>query len=146
MADLKQVARRLFRQTLAAIDIPSAVERKLSCDDSVLKLGDECFVLPSYSRIYVVAIGKAAHAMVRGLVGILPSPTEVAGVVCGFVAPADPVAGLRYFIGGHPTPNGESCEAARAILSQPSGRNSSVDCGASCLAAENDRADLSSCS
>jgi hydroxypyruvate reductase len=64
----------------------------------------------------VVAIGKAAHAMVDGLVGVLPPNIPVQGVVCAPVPPARSIAGLNYFVGGHPTPDTDSWNAAQAIL------------------------------
>src|ERR1700735_3715817 len=68
MAELKQLARRIFHDTLAAIDIPAAMQRKLWRDGTVLHCGDELVVeLSGYSRVFAVAIGKAAHAMVEGV-------------------------------------------------------------------------------
>ncbi len=116
MTALKQIARSIFHQTLAAIDIAGAMERKLVCKGSVLELGSEHINLASFSRVFIVAIGKAAHAMVAGLLSLLPRSVGVAGVVCAPVALASPVAGLRYFVGGHPTPDIESWRAAQAIL------------------------------
>ena len=117
MADLKQLARGIFRETLAAIDIPAAMRRKLVCDGSTLAIGSQCIELASFSRVCVVAIGKAAHAMVAGLTQLLPGATLLEGVASAPVAPATPVAGFRYFVSGHPTPNQESWNAAQAILS-----------------------------
>ena len=67
MAELKQIARQIFHETLAAIDIPAAMQRKLWRDGTVLHCGDELVMdLGGFSRVCVVAIGKAAHAMVDG--------------------------------------------------------------------------------
>ena len=116
MADLKQLARRIFQETLAAIDIPAAMKRKLHREGTVLSLHQFAVNLEAFSRVRVVAIGKAAHAMVDGLAGILPPNIPVHGVVCAPVAPARAITGLNYFVGGHPTPNVESWNAAQAIL------------------------------
>jgi len=116
MADLKQLARRIFHETIAAIDIPVAMQRKLSCEGSVLRLGERRFDLAGFPRVCLIAIGKAAHAMVTGLAQLLPPSVVVDGIACGPVAPTSPLPGLRYFVGGHPTPNQESWNAAREIL------------------------------
>src|SRR5215831_19647033 len=121
MPALKQIARSIFHQTLAAIDIAAAIERKLVCQGTVLELGSSPIDLSSFSRFFVVAVGKAAHAMIAGLQQLLPPSFDIAGVVCAPVAPAHPIAGLRYFVGGHPTPNIESWRAAQAILALLSG-------------------------
>ena len=67
MAELKQLARRILHQTLAAIDIPLTMQRKLAAARTVLRCGDAAIDVCQFHKIYVVAIGKAAHAMVEGL-------------------------------------------------------------------------------
>ena len=116
MATGKEIARRIFRQTLASIDIPRVMERKLPRDGSRLILPDASIDLSEIAKIYVVAIGKAAHAMVAGLECILPRGTRVSGIVVAPVAPVRPVPGMEYFVGGHPVPNIESWRSAEAIL------------------------------
>src|SRR5580704_19610130 len=131
MAELKQLARRIFHETLAAIDIPAAMRRKLWRDGTVLHCGDELVVeLGGFSRVCVIAIGKAAHAMVDGLAPVVAgfggaagaaaragvSGVEFSGIVSAPTVPEKPVDGLQYFVGGHPIPNEASLQAARAIL------------------------------
>jgi hydroxypyruvate reductase len=117
MADLKQIARQIFHETLAAIDIPAAIQRKLWRDGTVLYCGDELTVqLGGFSHVCVIAIGKAAHAMVDGLMPVIPREMKVGGVVSAPTVPGNRVAELRYFVGGHPIPNRESWRAAEAIL------------------------------
>jgi len=112
----KEIARRIFQQTLASIDIPRVMERKLLRDGSRLILPDAVVELSQIEKIDVVAIGKAAHAMVNGLEGVLPKGTRVSGIVVAPVAPGRPVRGLEYFVGGHPVPNADSWKSADAIL------------------------------
>jgi glycerate 2-kinase len=117
MADLKQLARRIFLETLAAIDVAATMRRKLWRDGSLLGCGDEFAVdLRTFDRICVIAIGKAAHGMVEGLVPVIPSDVTFDGVVSAPTQPTKVLNGLRYFVGGHPIPNRESWQAAEAIL------------------------------
>jgi hydroxypyruvate reductase len=116
MATGKEIARRIFRQTLASIDIPGVMERKLLCEGSRLILPDAAIDLSQTAKVHVVAIGKAAHAMVTGFEGILPAGTRVSGIVVAPVAPERRVPGMEYFVGGHPIPNAESWKSAEAIL------------------------------
>jgi glycerate 2-kinase len=121
MADTKQVARAIFQQTLSSIDIGRVMERKLSFENSRLLLPEAVVDLTRASRILLVAIGKAAHAMVDGFFGIYPGGSApVLGPVLGIVAAPTAAAvrrrGLDYFVCGHPLPNEESWNAARAIL------------------------------
>jgi glycerate 2-kinase len=106
----------MFRQTLASIDIPSVMERKIQFDHSRIILPSKTIELRPISRIIVVAVGKAAHAMVNGLVTILPTGASFAGVVAAPTEPNGPVPGVEYFLAGHPIPNYESLRAAEAVL------------------------------
>jgi len=116
MAPTKQLAREIFRQTLASIDILSVMERKLAFDGGHLVLPDATVNLSRLSRVVVVGIGKAAHAMVTGLASLLPSSTSFMGVVAAPTKPVSPFPGLDYFLAGHPIPNRDSLRSAEAIL------------------------------
>jgi hydroxypyruvate reductase len=116
MADLKQLARQIFQETLAAIDIPAAFERKLLCEGSLLRCDEALIDLRTFTKFRVVAIGKAAHAMLDGLRSLLPPEISFDGVACAPTPPLRPVRGIAYFAGGHPIPNQHSLEAAKAIL------------------------------
>lgn len=116
MADLKHIARHIFQETLAAIDIPATMERKLRCEGTWLRCEGAAIDLRGFARVCVVAIGKAAHGMLRGLQGILPEEARFEGVACAPTPANERIEGIRYFLGGHPIPNGQSLEAAEAIL------------------------------
>ena len=117
MADLKQLARRIFHETLSAIDIPAVMQRKLQRAGTLLHFDNTRLDLGAFSRILVVAIGKAAHAMAEGMALVLPPEIPLEGVVSAPSAPENSVRGMRYFVAGHPVPNAESWKAAEAILS-----------------------------
>jgi glycerate 2-kinase len=121
MADLKQLARRIFHETLAAIDIPLTMQRKLVREGSLLRCDATAVDLSQFNKIHVVAIGKAAHAMLDGLRASVPRDFSFAGIVSAPVSPAKPYPGIQYFTGGHPIPNEDSWNAAKAILQMLSG-------------------------
>ncbi len=121
MPDRKNIAREIFRQTLASIDIPGTMERKLLLEGKRLILPDASVDLSKISEVRVVAIGKAAHSMSAGLPCILPDGLPVRGVVSAPTKPAVARPGLQYFVGGHPIPNAEGCQAAEAILAMLQG-------------------------
>src|SRR5271167_3686920 len=116
MRDKKNIARQIFREVLASIDIPSTMGRKISLERDRLILPDAAVDLSRISEVRVVAIGKAAHSMVAGLSGLFPDGPLIRGVVSAPTAPEVPRAGLQYFVGGHPTPNAEGWKAAEEIL------------------------------
>src|SRR5258708_33174995 len=116
MAQLKQLARKIFQETLAAIDIPATMQRKLLRKGAVLVCGETRIDLRDFEKLRVVAIGKAAHAMVDGLALVLAPFVRFEGVVSAPTAPHKHVAGMKYFLAGHSVPDGESLKAGEAIL------------------------------
>ncbi len=116
MAKLKQLARQIFQETLAAIDIPATIQRKLRREGTRLVFHGTRVELRDFEKLRVVAIGKAAHAMVDGLGQVLEPFVKFEGVVSAPTPPKKPVAGMKYFVGGHPIPNEESWKAGEAIL------------------------------
>jgi glycerate 2-kinase len=116
MPDRKNIAREIFRQTVASIDIPGTMERKLFLEGKRLILSEGTVDFSEISEVRVVAIGKVAHSMVAGLPCILPDGLPVCGVVSAPTKPEVARPGLQYFVGGHPLPNAEGWRAAEAIL------------------------------
>ncbi|HXM95680.1 MAG TPA: DUF4147 domain-containing protein [Candidatus Dormibacteraeota bacterium] len=116
MAELKQLARQIFQETLAAIDIPSTMRRKLRCEGMLLHGGGAKIDLSVFGRVYIIAIGKAAHAMLEGLRDLLPSAVTFEGIVSAPTPPRKVMRDVTYFVAGHPVPNEQSWEAAVAIL------------------------------
>src|SRR5579859_13499 len=116
MAELKQLARQIFHETLAAISIPATMQRKLRRQGTRIVCGEKTLDLKDFGKIRVVAMGKAAHAMVDGLVMSLAPFVGFEGVVSAPGLPKKAVPGLKYFAAGHPVPNEESWKAAEAIL------------------------------
>src|SRR5271165_1639967 len=116
MAELKLLARRIFQETISAIDIPEAMQRKLRREGTVLRFENATVDLRAFQNVRVIAIGKAAHAMAEGLESLLGGDFLFTGIVSAPTPPAHEVAGLKYFVGGHPTPDEQSWKAAEAIL------------------------------
>ncbi len=116
MANLKQLARQIFHETLAAIDIPATMQRKLRRQGARLHFDSKTVDLRDFEKLRVVALGKAAHAMVEGLGLVLAPFVRFEGVLSAPTAARKPVAGMKYFLAGHPVPNAESWKAAEAIL------------------------------
>ncbi len=116
MPELKQIARRIFHETLAAIDIPAAMQRKLRRHRTRVVCGGATTDLGQFDKLRVVAIGKAAQAMVEGLALVLSPFVRFEGVVSAPTPARKPVAGMKYFVAGHPLPNVESWKAAEEIL------------------------------
>jgi hydroxypyruvate reductase len=111
---MKAIARHIFEHALRESSIGAAFERHVSCDRGVLRICEDLYDLNSYSRVFVVAIGKAAHSMLTALHEQTGGHFE--GIVASSVEPEFHIRGFRYFQGGHPLPNAESIRGADAML------------------------------
>jgi glycerate 2-kinase len=113
---VKETALRVFRETLAAINIQAALERKLDCDGKRVHVEGNTINLADFSEFVAIALGKAALPMAEALINVLPSDCSLEGVLVAPAAPARALPGWKIFIGGHPIPTEASFVAGRAIL------------------------------
>ena len=113
---MKQTAQRIFRETLAAIDIPATLERKLDFSGSCVHVGGAEIDLREFKELVVIAFGKAAFAMADGLTAILAPDFSTEGILVLPARPPRELPGWTTFIGGHPVPTAQSFAAGRAIL------------------------------
>jgi glycerate 2-kinase len=114
---VKKTAEHVFRHTLAAIDIPSALARRLGRRGSLISAGGSSDIdLSGFREIVAIAFGKAALGMARGLREILSPEFPPDGILVVPAAPSSPLPGWKTFLGGHPLPTAESFAAGKAIL------------------------------
>jgi glycerate 2-kinase len=113
---VKQIAQRIFRETLAAIDIPATLERKLDLHGSRVHVGAAEIDLREFNELVAIAFGKAAFAMADGLTDILAPDFSTEGILVVPAPPPRELPGWTTFIGGHPVPTAQSFAAGRAIL------------------------------
>lgn len=111
---MKEIARHIFDHALRESSVGAAFARNISCERGVLRICEDLYDLNSYSRVFVVSLGKAAHSLLAALHEQTGERFE--GIVASPVAPEFHVRGFRYFQGGHPLPNADSIRAAEAML------------------------------
>src|SRR6266851_8317669 len=112
---MRGTAMGIFRYALAEASIAKAFARQVRCERGALRICEDLYDLQSYSSVRVISIGKAGHTMVEALAELVGA-SALEGIVASSLEPASQVHGFRYFRGGHPMPNGESIQAARAML------------------------------
>jgi glycerate 2-kinase len=113
---VKEIAQRIFHNTLAAIDIPEVLRRKLDLSGSRIRIHTSRIDLRGYREIVAIAFGKAAFSMAAGFAGILAPDFAIDGILVVSSAPKSELPGWKTFVGGHPVPNQRSFQAGRAIL------------------------------
>src|ERR1700722_3159085 len=114
--ELKTIARQIFHQTLAGIDISETLRRKLARHGSQICCADQQFDLRSFKQIKVIALGKASTAMAEALTNILAPEFSANGILVTSTPPPRKLNNFQKFVAGHPGPNQQSFAAARAIL------------------------------
>ncbi|HEX6189095.1 MAG TPA: DUF4147 domain-containing protein [Pyrinomonadaceae bacterium] len=118
LLQLRRAAHSIFEEALRAVDAGTAVKNAIRIDGSRLRVNEASFELSADSRVYSVAVGKAAPAMAVALEHVLGD--RLFEVV--IAAPGDNGRGRnlnkrwQYFEGGHPIPNEASLDAAEAAL------------------------------
>ena len=112
---------RIFTEALTACNVGSAFDRRLRFEGNKLHRlmpdgsGPETIDLAAYKRIFVIALGKAAAPMLEVLMERMKRRKGLRGICCSKELPHKRNWRFRYFEGGHPVPNEESFEAARAV-------------------------------
>jgi hydroxypyruvate reductase len=106
----------MFHETLAAIDIPAVMQRKLERASSHISVNGVPVDLAAHDRIFAVAIGKASVAMAQGLSQALAPDFRAEGIVVSPTSASAVPEGFRPFVAAHPVPDQGSFSAARAIL------------------------------
>jgi glycerate 2-kinase len=118
--DLKTAARRIFQQTLAAIDIHTAMARCLDRDGPRIRTGVGGRAgeidLRNFREIVMIALGKASIAMAEAFQAVLAPEFQAEGILVSPNAQGRPLQGWKNFVGGHPLPTEESFAAGREIL------------------------------
>ena len=116
LRELRSAAREIFDEALVASDARRAMLRAVEFDGTTLRVGDAHFELRADApRVYSVALGKAAAAMASALDERL-GDALAGGVLSAPRSDFKLSERWRVYEGGHPLPNAESMEAARAAF------------------------------
>src|SRR5258705_10439395 len=90
VTQMRDVARQIFLDTLSQSSVETAFERHVAYDRGILRIGDDLYHLDSFTRLLVIAIGKAAHTMAEALVNQVG--TRAAGFIVSSVNPPERLA------------------------------------------------------
>lgn len=116
LRELRNAAREIFNEALAAVDARRAVLDAVEFDGTTLRVGDARLELSGDApKVYSVALGKAAAPMASALDERL-GLRLAGGVLSAPRSDFRPSGCWRVYEGGHPLPNAESLEAARAAF------------------------------
>ena len=107
-------AQRIFRAGVSAVEPGRAVRANLRCRGVIVGVGTHALRVGAGGTVRIVAIGKAAGAMVDVATQVVGRPHEAIAVPArGYPGPR---AGVRVVFGEHPVPGAGSFRAGRALL------------------------------
>jgi glycerate 2-kinase len=112
---LRDLAARILRAALAAVEPRRAVRQALVREGETLRLGDEALDLSSFERVLLVGAGKAAPAMAQGVLDVVGNRL-VGGTITTRHGQAQPVPGVEVWEAGHPVPDTHGLAGAAAAL------------------------------
>ena len=119
---LHSTVTEIFTGAVAACNIASAFDRRIRFEGHTLHRllpdgsGPATIDLSAYKRIFAIALGKAAGPMLDTLLERMKRRQGLRGICCSNQLPKKRNWRFRYFEGGHPAPNEDSFDAARATL------------------------------
>jgi hydroxypyruvate reductase len=115
-SDQREHVGQLIGAALQAADPEAAVRRHLSLQPDGVRVGQRVFPLTLKSKLYVIALGKAAPAMVRAACDVLGARLE-AGIATALTSkPTRLPDRVQVIVAGHPLPDAGSLLAGRAML------------------------------
>ncbi len=120
--ELRAIATDIFQRTLAAIEVEAVTQQALHLDGDTLIAGTTRVNLKLYTRLLVIAIGKASVPMARAAERVL-GERLTGGMVATNELTGEAPQRLQLFIGGHPLPNQGSLDGAAAALQLLRGAN-----------------------
>jgi glycerate 2-kinase len=117
MSDVREDALDIFLYALKASRVEAAMERRVRFEGGALHVDGHSYVLDRYSRLVLIAIGKAGETMASAFLRQAGSDADrFEGIVVGPVGTGALSSRLRVYCGGHPSPNEASVAAASDIL------------------------------
>jgi glycerate 2-kinase len=119
MLEQKYFARQVFMDTMEAMELKANMASVIALREGSLVLGPDSFPLDPFSRILVVAVGKAAIPMAEHMHQVLANwidnDHQIEGVVVGG-GNWNAIPGWTVFDGAHPTPDANSFTSAEFLL------------------------------
>jgi glycerate 2-kinase len=117
MNNAREDALDIFLYALKALRVEPAMGRRLRFNDGAMEIDNRRYVLGEYGCCLVVAIGKAAHALVSSFLLQAGNDAErFKGIVVGAESGQALPLSFRVYRGGHPSPNEASIAAAADVL------------------------------
>ncbi|HSB12672.1 MAG TPA: DUF4147 domain-containing protein [Blastocatellia bacterium] len=114
MTGLQEIAKRVFLETLQAIEPDALIRQALTLEGNTLSIGAERIDLSSYTEIVMVGMGKACLKMAAAVEGCLGERIGRGILVTDRRAKTN--VRSQVIVAGHPLPDANSLVAGEQIL------------------------------
>lgn len=114
MADLKEIAKRVFLGTLRAIEPDCAIKQRLRVDGETLTVGAQQIALSAYDEVVLIGMGKASLKMGAAAEALFGDRIK-RGILVTDRRSNVPVRS-EVLVAGHPLPDANSLIAGERIL------------------------------
>ncbi|MGH9428198.1 MAG: glycerate kinase type-2 family protein [Terriglobia bacterium] len=114
MFDLKETAKRVFLETLKAIEPESIIKQRLRVDGETLSLGSEQIPLDTFTEVVLIGLGKASLKMGSAVENLLGDRIKRGLLVTD--RRSKMTLRSEVLVGGHPLPDGNSLIAGERIV------------------------------
>ena len=78
--EMRASVREIFLHALEESSVERGFNRRISYERGILQVGDDLYDLATFSRLFVVSFGKAAHSGLNSLVTRLGSGAGATGI------------------------------------------------------------------
>ena len=110
----KMLLHNVFNQLLEEITPQKLIMNQCQLEENMLTIGNACYDLKAYNRIYLLGSGKAVIPMTKALTELLGSFVDKC-VIVGAYALEEEIKGCEYIQSTHPLPSQKSIIGAKAL-------------------------------
>ena len=107
---------QLMDYTLQEVDAYKRIKEIMHLEGNVLHVGERSWDLSKKNRVYLLGAGKACNAMAQAVCEVMGEKIAKGIISVKIVEEQDRYCNTEVYVGGHPLPNEEGMEAAKAMI------------------------------
>ena len=107
---------QLMDYTLQEVDAYKRIKEIMHLEGNVLHVGERSWDLSKKNRVYLLGAGKVCNAMAQAVCEVMGEKIAKGIISVKIVEEQDRYCNTEVYVGGHPLPNEEGMEAAKAMI------------------------------
>ena len=114
--EARKMVLQLMDYTLQEVDAYKRIKEIMHLEGNVLHVGERSWDLSKKNRVYLLGAGKACNAMAQAVCEVMGEKIAKGIISVKIVEEQDRYCNTEVYVGGHPLPNEEGMEAAKAMI------------------------------